>query len=271
MLEDVLKKIYIQDLPSRFLFDLFVLSFFRIGGFIAFSPIFVKPAFSGIVRTGFFFSLGFIIVPHVFIELDGKSLEPSILFVTAIKEVILGFFLGFLAWLVVHAIQFAGVIIDTQRGATTSQDLNPLLTTTTTGLSNLLVHAFVAYFFAMGGFIVILEMILTSYNILPILSPLPKLDSQFKQFMFKETAAILKYGLILAAPIIIATLIVDLHIAYLSKKAQQIQPLTFSGPIKSAVAIFLIIFSLDQILPDALKRMMKSLEATVEIMSPERL
>lgn len=270
MIQDFLEKVYIHDIKVSLLLDLFILSFLRIFGFLVFSPILVKPAFSGVIRTGFAISLGFIVAPYIYGELEGERMNGIVLFTTAFKELILGMIMGFTTWLVVHAIQFAGVIIDTQRGATTSQDFNPLLATTSTGLSNLLVHAFTAYFFAIGGFIFVLKLVLTSYLIWPILSPLPVLNGDLMGLLFIEVSSILKYGLMLASPILIATLIVDLHIAYLSKKAQQLQPLTFSGPIKTVVAIFLLLFSLESILPKAIERMINSLEMTMQIMQSSK-
>lgn len=266
---DIANELNLDNIRISYLVDIIALSTFRLGGFLILSPILVKPAFSNVIRTGFLIAIGFMIAPSVHAELGGVRPTPPEFAQALIKELILGFLMAFLAWLVVHAMQLAGVIIDTQRGATTAQDFNPIIATSTTNLSNLLVQIFTAYFFAVGGMLAIIQVLYTSYTIWPVMDPLPDINLDVQAYIIRQTSDLLHFGLLLAAPVVIATLAVDLYVAYLSKKAQQLQPLTFSGPIKTVVAIIIVLYSVQVIMDKSLDRMIQSIEDVMLVLQEE--
>ncbi|MEM6678148.1 MAG: type III secretion system export apparatus subunit SctT [Pseudomonadota bacterium] len=158
------------------------------------------------------------------------------------KEWCFGFLMGYgVAWLF-WSMQAAGGIIDNQRGAAIASSIDPLQGHESSPIGNLFSQAFITYFFASGGFLMILGLFMHSYNAWPVTNffPLPPFA------LVELSTGIMDLGmrlmLVLAAPILVIMFVSEFALALVSRFAPQVQVFILAMPIKSALAIVMLIF-----------------------------
>ncbi len=104
------------------------------------------------VRFGVIASIAFIITPIAFSDFDGGLIKVETYLVLALKEFIIGLVLGGVVWMPVRGLEFAGVLLDTQRGSTMGQDFNVIFNAPQTSYTAIfLTQVFSGLFFTTGG------------------------------------------------------------------------------------------------------------------------
>lgn len=158
------------------------------------------------------------------------------------KEVAIGFIMGYLVVWLFWAVQAAGTFIDNQRGAAIASSIDPLQGHETSPLGMLFSQAFITYFFAVGGFLLLIDLLYTSYREWPIINTIPIYLKAFPELIF----ALLDHGMrlmfVLAAPVIAIMFFAEFALALVSRFAPQIQVFILAMPIKSGIAIMILIF-----------------------------
>ncbi len=173
-----------------------------------------------------------------------------------LKEVFLGFILGYLSGMAFWAVESAGFFIDNQRGASMAQQSDPLSGEETSPTGSFLFQSTVYVFFATGCFLTFLSVLYGTYV---IWSPAEWLPAKF----FSEEAALFFAGavaklavnmVLLAAPVVLACLFTDISLGLINRFASQLNVYILAMPIKSAIASFLLIFYFAVLMTDAPER-----------------
>ena len=154
------------------------------------------------------------------------------------KGYLIGFSVGWIFW-VVEAI---GNIIDNQRGAAIASAVNPLMGQEASPIAILFSQAMIAYFYAVGGMFVFLNIFYFSYVISPAGALLPNLDLSASVPILALLDSAFELMFLLASPLILVMFVAEFALAMVSRFAPQIQVFILAMPIKSALAIFLLIF-----------------------------
>lgn len=186
-----------------------------------------------------------IVVPIVPVNIAyAQIIEPSlwIYVVLFAKEYALGFLMGYgIAWLF-WAVQSAGAFIDNQRGAAIASSIDPLQGHETSPLGNLFSQAFVTYFFSAGGFLLVLKLLYTSFSAWPVMRGLPLLSPELPALALKIMDSGMRLMFVLAAPAIAIMFLAEFSLAIVSRFAPQLQVFILAMPIKSALALMILIF-----------------------------
>lgn len=229
--------------------SVFVLSLARLAGFFVMSPFFTRQAVPGLVLVSLMISLSVIVAPNVFEAALTTGFSGSLI-ALGLKEFIIGVIIGTAAWFPVRAIELTGVIVDTQRGATMAEDFNPAGGGQTTLTAKFLSQAFLAYFFASGGFLFVITVLYGSYSVWPIQSFLPENSFiRITDSYFRLVGNYLTEAILLAVPMVGMMLLVDIVIVYLAKKAQELNPLVFGMPVKTTVMLIVLIYYIEAAFP----------------------
>lgn len=158
------------------------------------------------------------------------------------KEVALGFVMGYLVFWMFWAMQAAGNYIDNQRGTAIASSIDPLQGHEASPLGILFSQAFITYFFSVGGFLVMIQMLYRSYTSWPIFQALPVTITDFPELLL----TVLDHGMMLvvlySGPVIAIMFLAEFALAMVSRFAPQIQVFILAMPIKSAIAVFILIF-----------------------------
>lgn len=219
-----------------------LLSLVRAYAFVSASQLLAPTAVPRLARQA---AILVIVLPVVPINLEAaRAFEPSVgLFALFfLKEYALGFLLGYMvAWLF-WAVQAAGAFIDNQRGAAIAASIDPLQGHETSPLGILFSQAFITYFFAVGGFLLVLDLIYQSYVSWPVTRGIPALSDVFPELILEVFDTGMRLMFVLAAPIIAIMFLAEFALAIVSRFAPQVQVFILAMPIKSAIAILILIF-----------------------------
>lgn len=169
------------------------------------------------------------------------------------KEILVGFLLGFCAAIPFWAIDMAGFVIDTMRGASMSTVLNPLMGLQSSIYGMLFTQLLSVLFLVSGGFNHLLIAMYESYNQLPPGFEL-KLTQSLLVFIGDEWQLMCQLCLSFAMPAMVIMILVDVALGLVNRSAQQLNVFFLSMPIKSALVLLLLIYSLQFALSHYLER-----------------
>ena len=158
------------------------------------------------------------------------------------KEAALGILMGFLVLWQFWSIQSAGTFIDNQRGAAIASSIDPLQGHESSPLGTLFSQAFITYFFAVGGFLMLIDLLYLSYREWPIINTIPIVLEAFPEMMLELLDKGMRLMFILSAPVVAIMFFAEFALALVSRFAPQIQVFILAMPIKSGIAMFILVF-----------------------------
>jgi len=213
---------------------------------------------TGQIRFVVAFSFYLVLHPMIFAVFSGQDvfMSSNLLYYGAIliKEIFLGFILGWLAGLAFWAIQSAGFLVDNQRGAAQATESDPLSGEQTSPLGSLLFQGMTYMFFSTGAALSFIGVIYASYEIWPVASFFPTSvfsDSRLVLFFGGKVAHLATQFILIAGPIVVACLLTDISLGLVNRFASQLNVYVLSMPIKSAVAALLIFIYFNSLMADS--------------------
>lgn len=219
-----------------------LLSMGRTYAFLAASQILAPSAVPRLARTA---AVLVLVAPLVPLNAAfAQGFDPGVAAFAALfaKEYAVGFLIGFLiAWLF-WAVQAAGAFIDNQRGAAIASSIDPLQGHETSPLGILFSQAFLTYFFTIGGFLLVIDLLYSSFQVWPVTRGLPIVSEAVPSFFLGVMDSGMRLMFVLAAPIIALMFLAEFGLAIISRFSPQIQVFILAMPIKSAIAILILIF-----------------------------
>ncbi|MBQ3059909.1 MAG: type III secretion system export apparatus subunit SctT [Desulfovibrio sp.] len=156
------------------------------------------------------------------------------------KEALLGLLLGFLAGIVFWAVQSAGFFMDNQRGATMAESADILSGDQSSPLGQLLFQSLTYLLYATGAFVTFVTVVYMSYEIWPVMRPLPSVHLTLPLFFAGKVGWLMAHMLLLAGPIAVACLLTDISLGLVNRFASQLNVYVLAMPIKCALAAFLL-------------------------------
>lgn len=217
----------------------------RIAAAVVFIPFLSRQMLPmAMIKNGVIISFSLIVLPTVYgvnVDLMGYGNVGFLIF----KEMLIGVFLGFLVAIPFWVIEGVGFFIDNQRGATLSQILNPLTGSETSSTGVLLNQVATAIFVSSGGLIAFLGMLYSSYKLWPVLEFVPNLKFERSIFFIDQLDYAMMLIIVLSAPVIIAMFLSEFCFALVNRFAQQLNVFILAMPVKSAIALFVLIVYLD--------------------------
>ena len=163
-----------------------------------------------------------------------------------LKEVFIGFIIGFMASIPFSIVQNTGLMIDHQRGASSLMVSDPTMQNQTSSLGTLFNLLLIVLFYYIDGPFLVLDIISQSYMILP---PDKMLNASFFNMsgpvitdIMKLVGRVMIVSTQLAAPALIMILMTDFFLGIANRLAPQVQ-ITFLGmPLKSLLALTILFF-----------------------------
>jgi type III secretion protein T len=202
-------------------------------------PMFSRQALPGLLRVGVAFSVAIFIVPSLVGESIDSSFSAVYTIAIIIKEVMIGFILGFLIALPLWAFDIMGAYVDNQRGASIASTINPLTGHDTSPLGELFSQAAVTFLLISGGYLLILNVIYDSFSLWPVYKLLPKLSADTPIILLSQMDRLMSMAVLFSAPIIFAMFLAEFGLGLVSRFVPQLQVFFMAMPIKSALAMFM--------------------------------
>lgn len=229
--------------PEAFL-SLIILSLARLLPIIALSPFFGARVLPHPVKVTFALSLFVIFLPTMVSVTQTPLYFNSYLLFLVLKEIFIGFSMGFIMSMPFIIVQNVGIIIDHQRGGASLMVNDPTIQNQSSPLGTLFNMVLIYVFFLIDGPFYFMNAIITSYEVLPpdrMLSEQFFLeDSGFWKIQFDLFNKVMVISAQLGAPALIAILMTDVFLGIANRLAPQVQ-ITFLGmPLKSLLALLVI-------------------------------
>lgn len=235
-------------------------------GMIMLTPAFVRLGLTGMIRSSVACAISLPMIYPIFQQLAVNGQPTSFdLAGLLIKEMAVGALIGLAFGIPFWAAEVAGDLIDLQRGSTMSQLVDPLSSGESSVTATLLTISLLALFFMSGGFLLLLDGFYRSYQLWPAASFTPVLDPQAFVEILRVLDRIMQIGVLIIAPLVIAMLIVDIMMAFLSRMASQLHVFDLSLAVKNLLFSFLMILYLTFLVPILLDQM-GALNSTFEIL-----
>ncbi len=161
-----------------------------------------------------------------------------------LKETLIGLVLGYLAGLPFWAVGSAGSFMDNQRGASQAEGTEILTGKSISPMGGVLFQVLVYLFYAGGAFMTFLGLVYATYAIWPVTQLLPVPNATVPLFIAEKVAWLMATVLLIAAPISVACLLVDIALGLINRFSPQLNAYVLAMPIKSGLASFLLCFYL---------------------------
>lgn len=247
----------LRDVAAHFLglFDreivALLLTLPRIHAFMMTSQLLAPSAVPRLARTAAILVLAGFAVPInlAFVDAFDRTLPSYALFF--VKEYAIGFVLGYVVGWIFWAVQSAGAFIDNQRGAAIAASIDPLQGHETSPIGILFSQAFLTYIFVTGAVLPIIGLLYQSYVLWPATRGIPVLAEDFPALALSVADNAMRIVVVIAGPIVAIMFLAELALAMISRFAPQVQVFILAMPIKSALAIFILIFYFWRLLPYA--------------------
>ncbi len=225
--------------------SLFLLSILRLGPIVRLAPFLGAKVMPGMARMGLILILGVIFFPNILVYSSTGPLTFDLVFIGyALKELILGYILGFFSMIPFLIANSAGIFIDFVRGSSMLMQQDVTLQQQASPLGILYNSVFIVMFYQLGGVWLFFDAITTSYQIMP---PSAWFNMNFFSLttpLWKQATTILHsiiaISLQLAAPSLVAILMAEVFLGIANRLAPQVQIIFLGMPIKSLLGIFFL-------------------------------
>lgn len=227
-------------------FESFLLVFCRTTGLFLSAPVFNSrqlPAQAKIMLAGL---LSFVVAMATRVE-SALPLENAGYYIMAmIGEVLIGYAMGFVVYLLFAAIQLSGQLIDTQMGFGIVNVMDPQ-----SGLQIPLVGNFqylltLLLFLGVNGHHRLIEALHDSYRLIPVMGA--HFDGQFLEFVMNLAGYMFVLAVKLAAPIVVSLFLADVALGFMARTVPQMNVFIVGLPFKIAGGLLLLIISIPVVL-----------------------
>jgi type III secretion protein T len=213
-----------------------VFAFPRLAGLHAVLPMFGDKTAGLAVRNAFVFSLVIFVLPAVTAQAP-ESLPTGLAAVAVlVKETVLGFITGFLVSGFFWVARGVGNLIEYQAGSGMAVLMNPASGTEEGPFGQFFHHIVSVVFFISGGYLALLDMVLSGYRAWPVFSPLPAIaDPKIGYMAVELTGTVISGILLYAFPMIFAMFLVTVCLGLVNRFVPALHVLTDQMPVQRGV------------------------------------
>lgn len=217
-----------------------LLSVARLLGVFLASPYLGKANLPGFTRNAIVMILAGVSVPIVMDQISDIPYDALTILGLIIKEMILGFFMGYFFSIPFWAASSSGFWIDLQRGVMSAQLFSPSTGDMTSPLGQFISRIYVVLLFSTGGFLMMFEVILLSYKVWPVDTFIPHFNMESVSVVLQQFDLIMYTMVLLAGPIIIIMFIAEIGGAIIGRDIPELNIFLLLMPIKSGIALLLL-------------------------------
>ena len=221
--------------------------FARLIGFFRFAPVFNKKEIPGMVKICLALLFTFIVGP--FLRPDTLAGTTDSFILSILLNFAVGAMIGYLAQLILIAVDAGADMINMQMGLSSAMLLDPTTSSQVSILTRIMSLLGVLIFIHIGGIYWLLRAFMRSFEIFPLFAtsvPLKELVNM--DYLVKLSSNVLFMGLQIASPILLATLGQDIILGVISKTAPQVNVFQLSFLFKPVFGAAIMVWILPMLL-----------------------
>lgn len=250
-----------QDLVGWF--TIYIWPFFRLLGLFMTAPLFGESGIPTRVKIGLSAVLSFTMGPLI----DSPDIEHSNAYqimLLVLMQTLIGVLMGLTMRVVFAAVQTAGEFIGLQMGLSFASFFDPATGANTAVLARILNIVAMLLFISVDGHLFLLDIFYYSFEVLPI-EPRP-LSTLGIGVLIEWSSYIWFSGLLLALPLIIVLLTINLSFGILNRTAQQLTVFAVGFPITLSVGFILLVLVVPHTAPFLLELFQQGFQTLREVL-----
>ncbi|WP_054694393.1 flagellar biosynthetic protein FliR [Syntrophomonas palmitatica] len=163
-------------------------------------------------------------------EASQKISTPAMFIAALVLEIVVGYTIGFVAYVALGAIQLAGQLMDMQMGFAIVNVVDPQSGTQIPLMGNLTQTIALLIYLSMNGHHYLLQALVQSYKAVPVLGF--SMSSDLMKLLTGITVYMFIIALKIAAPLVIAVLTTDVAMGFIARTVPQMNVFLVGMPIK---------------------------------------
>ncbi|MFO1445922.1 flagellar type III secretion system protein FliR [Bacillus sp. Bva_UNVM-123] len=226
----------VDFLPS---FPAFLLVFVRVTSFFLMMPLFSYRSIPASHKIG----LGFFMAWIIFFTIDAPLLEiNSTYFFLIMKEALVGLTIGFVAYMILAAIQIAGGFIDFQMGFAIANVIDPQTGAQSPLMGQYLYTIGLLLLLTVNGHHLLLDGVFNSYRFIPLEQPwIPFGNENMVEFVIKAFNTMFIIAFQMAIPVVGSLFLVDVALGIVARTVPQLNVFVVGLPLKIGVSFIVLI------------------------------
>jgi len=219
----------------------FLLLFARIASMIVVAPFVGDQAVPPQVKVALSIFLAFVLYPLAHAQAPSIDLRLAALALLAVKEIAAGVLIGFAAGIIFFGVRFGGDLIGFDLGFSLATAFDPQAGQNSTVMARFFSLCMMMVFLLVNGHHFVFEALQLSYAAIPIGTI--ALTGPAVAGMTQLTGTLFIVGMKLAAPVIVASFLVNLAMAVLARVSPQMNVFFVSLPLKVGVGLLVLMAS----------------------------
>ena len=224
----------------------FIWPFIRIAAMVGTAPLLSESSIPAQVKVGLAVLLALIVAPTLGPLPELASASWGSLWIV-LQQIGIGVALGLTMRIIFAAVQTAGEFMGLQMGLSFASFFDPATGSNTAVLARLLNTITMLTFLAMNGHLLMIGGLVRTFEVLPITQA--PLDVNGWGVLLEWSEQIVVSGLLLALPVMIVLLTINLSMGILNRTAQQLSVFAVGFPISLTVGLLILAVVLPQISP----------------------
>ena len=220
----------------------FALVLTRVSAFFLVAPVFGSSVIPLLIRVAATVMLSVFFAGVLPLPVQIGSASAAQIVLSLIGEATYGFLLGLIAYLLFSVVRCSGEIIEQQMGYSTSEIIDPFTGESSQPLGTLLEVVFMLFLLAANGHHLLLQVIVRSYQAFPI-GTIPSI-STLTAGAVQASSMMLVASLRLAAPVLVAFLLLFVVLAILARIVPEMDILFLTMPVRVGLGMVMMVLFL---------------------------
>ena len=241
----------------------YLLVFVRLFACFMFNPIFSRKNIPQTAKLAFIVWIALLVAPLV--QSNGLETIDDLTYILLIfKELLLGYFLGYVVQLYLYMLLFVGDLLDYQFGLSMAKVFDPQTYVQVSLIGNLLQMVFIVLFFMSNSHLMFIQLITSSFDYLSLATWLN--FTKLIPFMLDLFITVFMLVIKLALPIIVVAFTLEISMRILMKLSPQIHVFVINIQVKVLMGIVLLLIMIQpmsNILDRSLGEMVQNLQSVL--------
>jgi flagellar biosynthetic protein FliR len=234
----------------------------RVSGFVLTAPVASEPSIPGLVKIVLTLGLAFVLAPLVQVP-AGLSIFSGSGMLSAVLEVLIGVSVGLSVQVAFEALNFAGQSISLTMGLGFATLVDPQHGAQTPVLGQMFVIFGTLTYLSIDGHLLLINALADSFRHLPIGAA--RLGHDFPLTLVLWGARVFDTGLLIALPIVVSLVIVNLGLGVVTRAAPQLNLFGVGFTITLMSGFFVLLVGLDGIMTAISSLLQSALAAVNEL------
>lgn len=157
-------------------------------------------------------------------------------------EILVGYTLGFVAYVIYAGIQLAGQLMDMQMGFGIVNVVDPQSGTQVPLIGNFQYLVAIMVFLGVNGHHFLLRALYDSYRFIPVLGA--NFDGEFVEYMMEMGLYMFVIGLKLASPVVASLFLADLALGFIARTVPQMHVFVVGLPLKIGAGLVMVMVTM---------------------------